>query len=226
MERLRLEQMNRESDYCRAEPRDVLNGSEPEHYVVTFRCRGIVGLDGQRPVYGEFHQVEMWLDEEFPSQVPRLRWLTDIWHPNIQHDGAKGVCVNRHEWLAGMGLDDLCRQLFEMVQYKNYHADDAPPFPLDRSAATWVKSIAEPQGIVDKRRNLAVDNKPFTRPTVPSTITVVTPEAPVTPSRIRILPKAPAAPAAPSRIRLVAATPAPPAPAPSAPRIRLSQPVP
>jgi len=107
----------------------------------------------------------MYCDQEFPSEVPRLRWESPIWHPNVQHDEPKNVCVNRAEWLGGTGLEDLCRQLFDMVQYRNYHADDSRlPYPLDRDVAKWVREYAEPRGIVDKKRGISVDDRPFYRP--------------------------------------------------------------
>ena len=166
-ERQALEKLALESDYVRVEALDQVEGSEPEHYRVTFLCRGIAGIDGsERPVYSERHEVVIHCDDSFPSDVPKLRWETPIWHPNIQHIEPKGVCVNKSEWLGGMGLDDLVRQMFEMVQYKNYHADEATrPFPLDMKVARWVREYAEPAGILDKRRGIYVDDKPFTRPT-------------------------------------------------------------
>lgn len=164
-ERQRLEALNKESDHVRVEPLEVLPGQPPEKYKVTFLCRGIVGIKqpSQEPIYGDRHEVTIYCDHEFPAEVPRLRWLTAIWHPNIQHDRDKNVCVNRHEWLGGMGLDDLCQQMFEMVQYQNYHALHSPPFPLDAEVAKWVREHAEPRGIVDKKRAIAVDHQPFVR---------------------------------------------------------------
>lgn len=166
-ERERLEKLNRESECVRVKPFDVLPGSEPEHYRVTFLCKGIVGIDSSRePIYGHEHVVEVHCNESFPSDVPHLRWVTPIWHPNIQHLEPKGVCVNKSEWLGGMGLDDLCRQMFEMVQYKNYHAQPTKPYPLDVDVAKWVLEHAEPRGIVNKQRNIFVDDRPFVKPTV------------------------------------------------------------
>ena len=206
-ERLRLERLNKESDYVRVEPINTLEGSEPEHYLVTFLCRGIVGVDSShRPIYGERHQVEILCDHDFPSDVPRLRWVTPIWHPNIQHTEPKGVCVNKPEWLGGMGLDDLCRLMFEMVQYKNYHATFTQPYPLDNEVAKWVLEYAEPHGVVNKAKNIYVDDKPFTRPTVTNFITVHTgSERPA--SRIRVITDVEAQPAAkPSRIKITSTT--------------------
>jgi ubiquitin-protein ligase len=173
-ERLRLEQMNQESDWVRAKPVNVLPGSEPEQYEITLRCRGISGIDASKnPIYLDVHKVLIICDEIWPSSVPRLKWLTPIWHPNIQHAGDKAVCVNRAEWLGGMYLVDLCRMLFEMAQYRNYHAEFSRPYPLDQQAAKWVLTHAEPEGIVDKKRGVSTDNKHFERPTQSTKIKLV-----------------------------------------------------
>lgn len=203
-ERARLRQLTLESDFVRVEELNVLAGSEPENYRVTFLCKGIIGIDSsRRPIYGEKHLVEILCDDDFPSDVPRLRWITDIWHPNIQHAQDKGVCVNKPEWLGGMGLNDLCRLMFEMVQYKNYHAAFTQPYPLDQDVARWVLEYAEPNGIVDKSRGITVDNKPFTRPTVTRYISLP-PVPPPSEPRIRLVLSEPTpVPATSSRIKLV-----------------------
>jgi len=162
LEHQRLEQVNRESEYVITEPIGARPGRAPERYKVTLLCRGIVGIDSsQNPQYGDRHEFQIYCDNEFPSHVPRLGWITPIWHPNIQHDGDKNVCVNKAEWLGAMGLHHICQQIFEMVQYKNYHAEETPPYPQDREAAKWVRDYAEPRGVVDKRRGISVDNRPF-----------------------------------------------------------------
>jgi ubiquitin-protein ligase len=197
-ERLALEKLTAESDYVKATPIERVEGSEPERYRIVFSCRGIQSVDAsQNPVYADLHEVTILCDEFFPSDVPKLRWETPIWHPNIQHTDPKGVCVNKAEWLGGMGLDDLVRLMFEMVQYKNYHADaESQPFPLDLEVAKWVREYAEPRGIVDKRRGIYVDDRPFTRPTVTgvggapivssSRIKLLAPKEP----RIKLIPQA------------------------------------
>jgi ubiquitin-protein ligase len=167
-ERHRLEALNQDSDFVRVEPVDVIPGRAAERFRVKFLCKGIIGINpaSQGPIYGDEHSVLIYCDQEFPSEVPRLRWESPIWHPNVQHLEPKNVCVNRAEWLGGTGLDDLCRQLFDMAQYRNYHADDSRlPYPLDKDVAKWVREYAEPRGIVDKKRGISVDDRPFYRPT-------------------------------------------------------------
>jgi ubiquitin-protein ligase len=164
-----LQQVNADSDHVQVEAIEILPGRAPEKYRVTFVCRGIAGIDPSRnPVFGTEHRVRMECHAGFPADVPFLHWETPIWHPNIEHAGQKRVCVNKTEWLGGLALADLCQQMFEMVQYKNYHADPGnPPYPLDMEAANWVREVGEPKGIVDKKRGIFVDNRPFYRPDAP-----------------------------------------------------------
>lgn len=164
-EQKRLLDLQNDSDHVRVAAVDELPGRPPERYKVTFLCRGIAAIDGsQEPIYSSRHEVEIYCDEEFPSNVPRLKWLSSVWHPNIQHHEPKNVCVNKSEWMGSSGLDDLCQQMFEMVQYRNYHAENIPPYPLDPEAAKWVRDYAEPRGIVNKHRGIFVDNRPFYKP--------------------------------------------------------------
>lgn len=117
---------------------DVRPGFPPEKYVVTFKCKSIVGIDALgNPKFGDNHQVAIYLHNEYPHRWPGLKWLTPIWHPNIK--GANGsVCIDAAWWTAARSLDRLVIMLGEMAQWKNYHDDPTkPPFPWDAEAAKW-----------------------------------------------------------------------------------------
>lgn len=130
----------------------------PERYVVTYKCKGILGLDkADRPKYGSLHQVQIYLHNQYPQRWPGLQWLTPIWHPNIHHINGS-VCIDAAWWTASRSLDRLVIMLGEMIQYKNFHDDPAkPPFPWDPDAARWSRKYrAEHPGVfpVDKRELL------------------------------------------------------------------------
>jgi len=120
-------------------------GFPPESYEVRFSCRGIVRLDPAGPVYGEEHRVRIDLPAEYPIKAPNMRWLTPIFHPNINAEGT-WVCIS--EWYPGKFLDDLCIMLGRMIQYKNYN----PHSPLNRGAALWA---------LENPRLLPVDRRPL-----------------------------------------------------------------
>jgi len=130
----------------------------PEKYIVTFKCKGIVDADRNgNPKFGEHHQVEVYLHSQYPQRWPGLKWLTPIWHPNINHLNGS-VCIDAAWWTAGRSLDRLVIMLGEMVQYKNFHDDPTkPPFPWDAEAARWCRSYraGHPNAFpVDKRELL------------------------------------------------------------------------
>lgn len=110
----------------------------PERYIVTFKCKSIANVDRQgNPQFSDHHQVEIYLHNQYPQRWPGMKWLTPIWHPNINHLNGS-VCIDAAWWTASRSLDRLVVMLGEMLQYKNYHDDPTkPPFPWDPEAARW-----------------------------------------------------------------------------------------
>ena len=110
----------------------------PERYIVTFKCKSIVGVDLLgKPKYAEHHQVEIYLHNQYPQRWPGMKWLTPIWHPNINHINGT-VCIDAAWWTASRSLDRRVIMLGEMLQWKNFHDDPTkPPFPWDADAARW-----------------------------------------------------------------------------------------
>ena len=111
-----------------------------ERYMVTFKCKSITSVDRQgNPKFGEHHQVEIYLHNQYPHRWPGMKWLTPIWHPNINHLNGS-VCIDAAWWAASRSLDRLVIMLGEMLQYKNFHDDPTkPPFPWDAEAARWCR---------------------------------------------------------------------------------------
>ena len=132
----------------------------PERYIVTFKCKSIVGVDRQgNPKFGEHHQVEIYLHNQYPHRWPGMKWLTPIWHPNINHLNGS-VCIDAAWWAASRSLDRLVVMLGEMLQFKNYHDDPTkPPFPWDAEAARWSREYRKTHPNV-----FPVDHRELLRP--------------------------------------------------------------
>ncbi|MBN1266529.1 MAG: hypothetical protein JXA25_13615 [Anaerolineales bacterium] len=128
------------SDLISFTAESVRKGLPPERYVVTYTCRGIVDVTKQgKPKFGSRHQVEIYLHAQYPQRWPGMKWLTPIWHPNINHLNGS-VCIDAAWWTASRSLDRLVLMIGEMVQYKNFHDDPTkPPFPWDPEAARWCR---------------------------------------------------------------------------------------
>jgi ubiquitin-protein ligase len=148
------------SDLIKYTTRGIRSGMPPETYIVTFTCKGIVGVDGKgTPKIGEKHQVEIYLHNQYPQRWPGMKWLTPIWHPNINHLNGS-VCIDAAWWTASRSLDRLVIMLGEMVQYKNFHDDPTkPPFPWDVDAARWCREFRKSHS-----RYFPVDTRELLRP--------------------------------------------------------------
>jgi ubiquitin-protein ligase len=134
----RMQELAARSNLIEFTAQSVRPGLPPERYVITYKCKGIIGVDRKgNPKFGNKHQVEIYLHNQYPQRWPGMKWLTPVWHPNINHLNST-VCIDAAWWTASRSLDRLVIMIGEMVQYKNFHDDPTkPPFPWDPEAARW-----------------------------------------------------------------------------------------
>lgn len=134
----RMEELVSQSNLIEFKTKSARKGLPPEKYIVTFKCKGIASVDRKgNPTFSRLHQVEIYLHNQYPQRWPGMKWLTPIWHPNINHINGS-VCIDAAWWTASRSLERLVLMLGEMIQYKNYHDDPTkPPFPWDPEAARW-----------------------------------------------------------------------------------------
>jgi len=165
MRRLRADQkliqeLVARSDLIQVKSTAVKSGLPAEKYIVTFKCKGIASVDRNgNPKYSTRHQVEIYLHSQYPQRWPGMKWLTPIWHPNINHLNGS-VCIDAAWWAASRSLDRLVIMLGEMVQYKNFHDDPTkPPFPWDPEAARWCRVYRK-----KNPRAFPVDTRELLRP--------------------------------------------------------------
>ena len=135
-----IQEIAARSDLIHVKPVCEHPGLPPERYIITYTCKGLVGLDRKgNPKIGERHEVEIYLHSQYPQRWPGMKWLTPIWHPNINHSNGS-VCIDAAWWSASRSLDRLVIMLGEMVQYKNFHDDPTKaPYPWDMEAARWCR---------------------------------------------------------------------------------------
>jgi ubiquitin-protein ligase len=137
----RMVELDARSDLIDVQSFSTTPGIPPERYVVTYHVPSVVGVDRKGgPKMANEHKVEIYLHSDYPHRWPGLKWLTPIWHPNINHTNGS-VCIDAAWWGAARSLDRLVIMMGEMLQYKNYHDDPTkPPFPWDHEAAAWCRT--------------------------------------------------------------------------------------
>jgi len=137
----------------------------PDSYHIHYNLKSIIDItDEQSPIYGHKHTAEVTFPGKYPVESPKLKMLTDTWHPNIKNSGPlKGrICTNSQNFGHGYTVQMLAIRIGEILQYKNYHALHTPPYPEDANVAQWIKQYAEPHGIVDIEKGIVVDNTSLT----------------------------------------------------------------
>lgn len=124
------------------------SGNPPDRYVVTYTCRGLyLPAGATEPQAVEHHQAEFYLHRDYPRRPPQITWRTPIFHPNIlSSEQGGGVCIG--SWTPSESLADLVVRVGEMVQYREYNAEDL----LNREAAIWAEAHAS---------QLPVDDRPL-----------------------------------------------------------------
>src|SRR5512138_2354093 len=191
----------------------------PERYIITFKCKSIISVDRQgNPQFGEHHQVEIYLHTQYPQRWPGMKWLTPVWHPNINHINGT-VCIDAAWWTASRSLDRLVLMIGEMVQYKNFHDDPTkPPFPWDPEAARWSREYRKTHP-----NCFPVDTRELMRPErVKLNTAGAKPEAAKKPNiKLSTAAPAPAKPAAKPVVKPAAQQPASKSPLKSKLKIRL-----
>ena len=165
-----IQEVTARSDLIQIRAKSERRGLPPERYIITYKCKGIIGIDRRgNPKIGEKHQVEIYLHSQYPQRWPGMKWLTPIWHPNINHANGS-VCIDAAWWSASRSLDRLVIMLGEMVQYKNFHDDPSkPPFPWDMEAARWSRKYkrTHPRFFpVDKRELMRPERVKISKPKV------------------------------------------------------------
>jgi len=142
------------------------DGLPPDRYLVKYKLRSIISIDEKNmPVYGNEHLLDINLPHDYPIvSGPMCKMISNIWHPNIRHEGkSKGrICINSYALGSWTTLDLLIHHIGEMLQYKNYHAENRQPYPEDPIVANWVREYAEPNGIISK--NTPIDRGPLRKP--------------------------------------------------------------
>jgi ubiquitin-protein ligase len=128
---LALERLQSESSVFRFKAQ----GNPPQLYRIHLKGKSLWRVRGQVRSH-DSHHVEIKLGASYPRTMPEIRWITQIYHPNISEIGM--VCLGGYGtyWVPSVQLDELCNMLWDMARYHNYDIRS----PYNRDAALWVAS--------------------------------------------------------------------------------------
>ncbi|CAG5118025.1 unnamed protein product [Candidula unifasciata] len=94
----------------------------------------VVGGPSQSPYEGGQFRLELFLPEEYPMSAPKVRFMTKIYHPNIDKLGRICLDILKDKWSPALQIRTVLLSIQALLSAPN------PDDPLDNNVAEHWKS--------------------------------------------------------------------------------------
>ncbi|XP_055882826.1 ubiquitin-conjugating enzyme E2 N-like isoform X1 [Biomphalaria glabrata] len=94
----------------------------------------VVAGPSQSPYEGGLFKLELFLPEEYPMSAPKVRFMTKIYHPNIDKLGRICLDILKDKWSPALQIRTVLLSIQALLSAPN------PDDPLDNSVAEHWKT--------------------------------------------------------------------------------------
>eukprot|EP00483_Globobulimina_turgida_P002719 UN02724 len=94
----------------------------------------VVAGPSDTPYEGGIFKLEMFLTKEYPMKPPKCRFLTKIYHPNVDKLGRICLDILKDKWTPALTISRVCLSIQLLMQ------DPNPDDPLDNQVAEMWKT--------------------------------------------------------------------------------------
>merc|ERR1712110_885985 len=92
----------------------------------------------QSPYEGGVFKLELFLPEDYPMSAPKVRFITKIYHPNVDKLGRICLDILKDKWSPALQIRTVLLSIQALLSAPN------PDDPLDNNVAeVWKKDEAE-----------------------------------------------------------------------------------
>lgn len=95
----------------------------------------IIAGPAESPYAGGVFKLELFLPGEYPMVPPKVRFLTKIYHPNVDRLGRICLDILKDKWSPALQIDKVCLSIQLLMQAPN------PDDPLDNTVANEWKNF-------------------------------------------------------------------------------------
>ncbi|GFR82347.1 ubiquitin-conjugating enzyme E2 N [Elysia marginata] len=122
----------KETQRLMAEPVSGITAVPDEHNSRYFHV--VVAGPSQSPYEGGLFKLELFLPEEYPMSAPKVRFMTKIYHPNIDKLGRICLDILKDKWSPALQIRTVLLSIQALLSAPN------PDDPLDNNVADHWKT--------------------------------------------------------------------------------------
>ncbi len=113
-----IKRLNTELAIMKKDPPEGCSGGPRSHYDITVWDATIQGPDGS-PYSGGVFKLEIKFSSEYPFKAPTVRFITPVYHPNINNNGDICLDILKNQWSPALKISKVLLSIMALLTVPN-----------------------------------------------------------------------------------------------------------